>query len=88
MRATAGTTSQPAKRSVRNEHDWQCLAVVAGPPNPGCGFVFLPTCRRPINQQKSKREQTWRGADGKQREENANGLFEGQLNSGTSKMIV
>jgi len=62
--------------------------VVAGPPNSGCGFVFLPLPRRDQTHQKSKKEQTCRGADGKQGEENANGLFEGRLKSGTSKMIV
>jgi len=43
----------------------QTLAVV---------FVFaqLPQA---INQSKQKIEQPWRGADGKQREENANGVF-------------
>jgi hypothetical protein len=42
--------------------------------NSGCGFVFLPLPRRDQTHQKNKKEQTWRGADGKQGEENANGL--------------
>jgi hypothetical protein len=40
----------------------------------GCGFCFCPAAAG-FNQSKQKIEQPWRGADGKQREENANRVF-------------